>query len=176
MTQRLRFWFFSLSILLLSACSTSISEYDQSQPKFDLFEYFEGEVLAWGMVQNYSGKQIRRFDVRIQGTVDGDALTLKEDFLFDDGEQQQRIWKITRGSNDTYIGKAGDVVGEAKGVAVGNALNWQYTLRVPIDDTSYDIRFDDWMFRQDETRMFNIAEMTKWGFTVGKVTLFFEKQ
>ncbi|PSW06952.1 DUF3833 domain-containing protein [Photobacterium lipolyticum] len=174
--QLFRRWLFLLLILLLPACSTPISEYAQSQPKFDLFQYFDGEVQAWGMLQNYSGKQIRRFDVSIQGTVDGDALTLKEDFIFDDGEQQQRIWKITRGNNGTYVGKADDVVGEAKGVAVGNALNWQYTLRVPMDDTSYDIRFDDWMFRQDDTRVFNVAEMTKWGFTVGKVTLFFEKQ
>ncbi len=160
----------------LSACSNAIDEYHTSTPSFELFEYFEGDVLAWGMLQDRSGVQTRRFEVEIRGVVKGNLLTLTEDFVFDDGEKQQRIWSITKNADGTYIGEADDVVGEAIGIVGGNALNWRYTLRVPVDDTTYDIAFDDWMYRQDQVRMFNTASMSKFGFNVGKVTLFFEKQ
>lgn len=161
---------------VLWGCSTSVQEYKENTPAFNLFEYFEGDVLAWGMVQDFNGKLTRRFDVKIRGVVKGDLLTLKEDFTYDDGEKQQRIWKITRNKDGTYTGEADDVVGQAIGVVAGNALNWQYSLRLPVDGSVYNIAFDDWMYRQDKTHVFNIAEMRKWGFGVGKVTLFFEKQ
>ncbi|MCW8329362.1 DUF3833 domain-containing protein [Photobacterium sp. SDRW27] len=174
--RRIKQLVFLTVITLLMGCSTSIDEYRAAGPEFNLFEYFEGETLAWGMLQDRSGKQIRRLEVTIFGRVKGNILTLEEDFTFDDGEKQQRTWVITRTMDGSYIGRADDVVGEATGKAIGNALNWQYVLRVPVDETTYDISFDDWMFRQDKERMFNIAKMKKWGFTVGTLTLFFEKQ
>lgn len=164
-----------LGISVLSGCSTSVEEHQYQRPKLDLFHYFEGNVKAWGMLQDRSGKQTRRFSVDITGTIQGNVLTLEEHFVFDDGEKQQRIWTIIRHANGRLTGTAGDVVGEATGEVQGNALNWQYTLRVPVDDTTYDIAFDDWMFLQDDSRMFNVARMSKWGFHVGTVTLFFEK-
>ncbi|WP_420848138.1 DUF3833 domain-containing protein [Photobacterium sanctipauli] len=166
----------ALALALLSGCSASIEDYRDDTPKLDLFEFFEGYVQAWGMLQDRSGKQTRRFDVKIRGEVKGRVLTLYEDFLFDDGEEQQRTWVITKLENGQYMGTADDVVGEATGRVEGNALNWRYVLRVPVDDTTYDITFNDWMYLQDSNHMLNIAEMTKWGFTVGTVTLFFEKQ
>ncbi|WP_428453800.1 DUF3833 domain-containing protein [Photobacterium kasasachensis] len=163
-------------VLLLPGCSLSIDEYQGTEPDFNLFEYFDGTVMAWGMLQDRDGKQTRRFEVVIQGRVQGNTLTLDEDFIFDDGEKQQRTWVITRTSDGHYSGRAGDVIGLATGKSVGNALNWQYVLRIPVDDTTYDISIDDWMYRQDHKRVFNIATMTKWGVRVGTLTLFFEKQ
>ncbi|KJG39604.1 lipoprotein [Photobacterium angustum] len=162
-------------MLLLTGCTASISDYKSSQPKFDLFGYFTGKTTAWGMLQDYKGKQTRRFTVDIVGTVKNSTLTLVEDFVFDDGETQQRIWTIEKQADGRYTGTAGDVIGEAQGVEIGNALQWQYTLAIPVDDSVYNIKFNDWMYRQDEKHMFNVASMTKFGFEVGKVTLFFQK-
>ena len=74
------------AVTLLSACSADIDNYQAASPAFDLFGYFEGDVKAWGMVQDYTEKQTRRFEVDIVGTVEGNELTLVEDFVFDDGE------------------------------------------------------------------------------------------
>ncbi len=164
-----------LMVLAISGCSASVEDHKYHRPELDLFSYFNGNITAWGMLQDRSGKQTRRFFVDIIGTVQGDTLTLKEDFVFDDGEKQQRVWTIQRRPDGVYTGTAGDVVGEATGKVSGNALNWQYTLRVPVGETTYDIAFDDWMFLQDDARMFNVARMSKWGVHVGTVTLFFEK-
>ncbi|MEL6114963.1 DUF3833 domain-containing protein [Photobacterium sp. SP02] len=164
-----------LMVLVISGCSASVEDHKYHRPELDLFSYFNGNVTAWGILQDRSGKQTRRFSVDIIGTVQGNTLTLKEDFVFDDGEKQQRVWTIQRRPDGVYTGTAGDVVGEATGKVSGNALNWQYTLRVPVGESTYDIAFDDWMFLQDDARMFNVAKMSKWGVHVGTVTLFFEK-
>ncbi len=66
-------------------------------------------------------------------------------------------------------------MGEATGVVAGNALNWRYDLVVPVGESEYQLHFDDWMFRQDDDRLFNITSMRKWGIEVGKVTLFFQR-
>jgi len=164
-----------ISLLLLSACSAELSDYRQSTPKFDLFEYFQGKTMAWGMVQDYSDKQTRRFEVAIEGRVNKDTLTLVEDFVFDDGEISQRIWTITRTGDNRYIGQADDVIGEANGQEIGNALQWQYDFVLKTDDGEIEVSFDDWLYRQDDKRVFNITKIRKFGVEVGRVTLFFEK-
>lgn len=165
-----------LFALLLSACSAELDEYHDSEPAFDLFEYFEGPVTAWGMVQDHSGKQTRRFSVELLGTVDGDKLTLEEDFRFFDGEQDRRVWEITRHGGGHYTGKADDIIGEAVGRELGNALRWQYDFALQVDGEVYEVSFDDWLYRQDENRVFNLTRIKKFGIEVGSITLFFSKQ
>ncbi len=67
------------------------------------------------MVQDRSGKQLRRFHVAIDGDVVGDTLTLHERFVYDDGEKQQRVWRIRRTGDNRYQGTAGDIEGVASG-------------------------------------------------------------
>jgi hypothetical protein len=68
------------------------------------------------------------------------------------------------------------VVGEAVGVASGNALNWAYTLRLPVDGKVYEVQFDDWMYLMDNRVMLNKAVMSKYGVKLGEVTLSFYKK
>ena len=63
------------------------------------------------------------FKVDILGILNSDTLTLDEKFVYDDVEDT-RIWTIKILGDDKYSGEASDVVGKAKGVASGNALNW----------------------------------------------------
>ncbi|UPQ87017.1 DUF3833 domain-containing protein [Vibrio sinaloensis] len=160
----------------LSACSSDLDDYQASGPSFDLFEYFEGESTAWGMVQDYTEQQTRRFEVKIVGSVDGNTLTLVEDFVFDDGEETQRIWTIERLADGTYQGRADDIIGVATGREVGNALQWQYDFELQMEDSSVVVAFDDWLYRQDEKHVFNLTKIKKFGIEVGTITLFFQKQ
>jgi len=175
MRNRLKRYLVLVAFTMLSACSAELSDYQQSGPEFDLFGYFEGDIHAWGMVQDYTDKQTRRFDVMIKGSVEGNTLTLVEDFVFDDGEQSQRIWVINRNSDGQYTGQADDIIGQAIGREVGNALQWQYDFLLKMDDGDIEVTFDDWLYRQDETRVFNITKIRKFGIEVGRITLFFEK-
>ncbi|WP_237468072.1 DUF3833 domain-containing protein [Vibrio stylophorae] len=165
----------ALMLLLMSGCSADIEEYETTHPSFDLFEYFQGEVHAWGMVQDYRYQQTRRFEVVILGYVDDGVLVLEEDFVFDDGDIDRRVWRIEQIDAHQYQGEADDILGMATGVSYGNALQWQYSMNIEVDDSSYEIHFDDWLYRQDERHLFNLTKMTKFGVEVGRITLFFQK-
>ncbi|HCG6970849.1 TPA: DUF3833 domain-containing protein [Vibrio parahaemolyticus] len=163
-------------VVTLSACSVDIDNYQASTPPFNLFEYFDGNVKAWGMVQDYSEKQTRRFEIDIVGTITGDELVLVEDFVFDDGETDQRVWTISRAEDGRYTGKADDIIGFANGKEQGNALQWQYDFELKMDDSTVTVAFDDWLYRQDDKHVFNLTKIKKFGVEVGTITLFFQKQ
>lgn len=165
-----------LLCIWLSGCSAEIDDYRATTPKFDLFNYFVGTTHAWGMVQDYTEKQTRRFEVVIEGRIENDQLILVEDFVFDDGEKDQRIWTINRTADDEYEGQADDIVGTARGKEVGNALQWQYDFVLKLDSGDVQVHFDDWLYRQDDKRVFNLTKIRKFGLEVGRITLFFEKQ
>ena len=150
-----------LIIPFVLSCSSSLDEYENTAPTFNLPTYFNGEVTAWGIVQDYSKKLTRRFCVDIIGTWQGSEGQLHETFYYNDGEQQIRIWDLKITEDGTVTGGAADVIGKASGGSEGAAFNWQYTLRVPIDDTEYDLFVDDWMFMMDSNRMMNRSCMKK---------------
>lgn len=171
-----RNYLYLFAALLVTACSSDLEDYRQASPSFDLFEYFEGETQAWGMVQDYSDKQTRRFEVSIVGTIEADTLTLVEDFVFDDGEITQRIWVIKRLGDGYYEGTAGDIIGIATGREVGNTLHWTYDFEIEVDGSQYTVALDDWLHRQDDNHVFNLTSIRKFGVEVGRITLFFDKQ
>ena len=93
----------------------------------------------------------------------------------DDGETEQRIWRITKNGEHGYEGQAEGVIGVAKGIAYGNALNWTYRFALKVDDDTWNVAFDDWLFLQSDGVLINRAEVTKLGFKLGEVTLVFRK-
>ena len=145
------------------------------EPRFLLEEYFEGHTRAWGIFQDRFGNLRRQFVVDIEGTWDGETLTLVEDFVYSDGETEQRIWRVQRTGEHSYEGTADGVVGTAEGRAYGNAVNWAYDFDLRVGDRTWRVHFDDWMFLQDDDTMINRATVTKWGFTVGEATIFFQR-
>jgi len=164
------------SALLVTGCSNmKVEHYVNTEPKLDLFDYFEGKTYAWGQFQTRTGELKRRFYVDITGTIEGNTLTLDEQFVYDDGETQQRIWVIERNAPNQYQGTAGDVIGVAQGQTAGAVFNWRYTLDLPYGERSIHVQFDDWMFLQPDGVLLNRAEVKKWGFRVGEVTLAFSK-
>lgn len=165
-----------LATILLSGCSSSITDYQpQSQP-FDLKTYFTGDVVAWGIIQDHTDKVNRRFCVELNGSWQGNKGLLAEKFYFDDGEISYRDWRLTKQDDGSYLGEAADVVGTAIGKHQGFAFNLQYTLLLPVDDTTYEVSMDDWMYQLDEYRVMNKTAIVKFGVNVANVTLFFDKQ
>ncbi len=162
--------------LLVSCAGVDPQRYANEKPALALEAYFNGPVDAWGVVHDRGGAVIRRFTVRMTGTWRGNTGTLDEDFFYSDGVTEKRVWTIVKTGPGRYQGRADDVIGVANGQAAVNALNWRYTLRLPVGDTRYDIEFDDWMYLVDEEVMINKAVMTKFGIRVGEVLISFRKQ
>ena len=161
--------------IVLSGCAASLADYEDGGVSLDLAEFFSGPIQAWGIVQDRSGKVVRRFEVDMVGRWDGDEGVLEEDFRFADGQIQRRVWRFSKIASQRYVGTAADVTGQAEGEVAGFALRWRYTLQVEVDGKTWDVHFDDWMYLLDDRTMINRSEMRKFGFRVGEVTLFFRK-
>ncbi len=164
-------------VVFLVGCSAPRpADYVGESPRLDLREYFDGTIDAHGIFTDRSGKVVRRFDVVIDAKWQGDSGVLDEHFVYSDGTRERRVWRLQHEGEGRYTGTAGDVVGTAEGEVAGNAFQWQYTLRLAVDDTTWDVQFDDWMFLMNETVMLNRATMSKWGVRLGEVTLTFIKR
>ena len=162
---------------LLAACAgPTPADYAAEKPVLDLKTYFNGPIQAHGIFTDRSGKVVRRFTVQMTGTWTGNQGVLDENFTYSDGKTERRVWKLTDEGGGRWTGRADDVVGTAEGRSAGNALNWRYTLNLPVDGKTYEVQFDDWMYLVDERVMLNKASMSKFGIFLGEVTLSFQKK
>ena len=173
-----RFAITVLCLIALAGCSSpDLRDSAMAEPAFDLPGYFTGHTRAWGQFQDRFGKVRRRFTVDIDGTWNGDVLTLNESFLYDDGATETRIWTLRRSDDNTWVGYADGVLGEATGQIAGNAFNWRYVFDLPIGDgKTLHVAFDDWLWRQDERVVINRAYLSKFGVALGEVLIFFTKE
>ena len=121
---------------LITSCSNNSAmkpeEFKNKGPRLIIEEYLSGNVKAWGVLQDRSGKVTRQFNADLNGTWDGKQLVLKEKFIWDDGEIQDREWTINKIDEHNYEGTAGDVVGKAIGHSYGPAFKFEYVLLVPV--------------------------------------------
>jgi len=169
----------AMLILMLAACAPRLDGtlYDQQQPRFDLFAFFDGDVRAWGIVQGRDGELIQRFTVDINGRLSDGVLTLDETFVYGLGNgPEKRIWTIGREPDGPYRGSATDIPGPAQGRAYGNAFYWTYGIDLPWRGTTVSVTFDDWIWAFDARRIVNRSYITKFGVTVAEVTIFMEKR
>ena len=164
-----------MCILLTGCAAVTPQDYANQSPKLDLATYFNGKVDGWGMVQDRSGKVLRRMVVEMNCTWNGNEGVLDESFQWSDGKTEKRVWKI-RKDGDRYIGTAADVAGEAAGVAAGNALQWRYVLKLPAADGGYEMNMDDWMWMIDDKTVTNRTSMSKFGVKFAEITIFFRKR
>ncbi|WP_456021044.1 DUF3833 domain-containing protein [Pseudomonas protegens] len=166
----------ALVISVASCGSVDVARYADQQPALDLQRFFSHPVKAWGMFQKRSGEVAKRFEVNIVSRREGNNLILDERFLYSDGTRQRRVWTLTPEGLGRWSGRAADVVGVAEGQVAGNSLHWRYRLNLPVDDSTYEMSMDDWMYLMDEDTLINRTSMSKFGVEVGQVTLFFRRQ
>lgn len=155
----------------------SIEAYKDRNPKVDLRTFFNGDVEGWGGIFDYSGSQISSFTVQLRGTWANDKQgTLEEWFEFDDGRKTQRKWDLTFSDDKMFVGQAADVVGDGVGTQMGNAINMNYTLRIPYKDSTLDVVLDDWIYGITPDVVLNRGRMKKFGFPVGEIVLVMKKK
>ena len=145
-------------------------------PAFDPFTFFPGETRAWGIVQDWRGRIVRRFAVEMDGRIDGQDLVLDEQFRYADGERSTREWRISRTGEGAFTGRASDIVDSATGRTAGNAMQWQYRMDLTVDGSTYRVSFDDWMWQLDDGVLINRSYIRKFGVKVAEVTLFMLKK
>ncbi|MFC3032053.1 DUF3833 domain-containing protein [Pseudoalteromonas fenneropenaei] len=160
---------------LLSCSSVKPTDYQATLPKLELEQFFNGKLMAYGLVLNRQGALKRRFSATIDANWQDGQGILDENFVFDDGEQQQRIWTIKKQADGRYQGSANDVVGIAEGQTSGSVMHWRYQLMITVDGEPLEVTLDDWLYLLDNKRLMNKSDILKFGIKVGELVLFIEK-
>ena len=173
--------------VLLVGCTgkPSFNDPTLSDRNLNLEEFFDGTTVAQGQFQDVFGTVRRRFDVTVKGDWNGKRLRLVEDFVYEDGSTEQRVWTLVKTGQETdsqtWRGTAPGVIGEAVGREDGDRFNWRYTIDLPVpaaDGSNETVRvtFDDWMWLVRDDRVLNRAYMKRFGVDIGDVIIAFEKR
>ena len=161
----------------ISACSApTAKDYAGKTPELDARDYLNGDLEAWGAFQSRTEMAEPRFYIKLHGEFDRMEGTLHEDFTYDDGHTQQRVWHLQFSDDHHFTGTAPDVEGIAHGEQYGNSINMKYVLDVPHEGKTYALSVDDWLYRVDATHLVNHSHLTKYGFDAGDLLIAFNKK
>lgn len=163
-------------LALLVGCSQSVQDYKAETPVLSLQDFFSGSGKAYGVLQDWRGRQTLRFTADLCGEWSGRQGDLYEVFYFSDGRVEQRHWRLQQFADGKITGTADDVVGMAQGQLAGNALYWQYVLRIPYEDSTLDVTVKDWLYLVDQQNLINRTSMHKFGIKVADLTLSIQQQ
>ena len=173
---KLKAIFIFIMVMLVTSCSApDVDYYQGTEPQFDFKRFFNGELKAYGVVQDHKGELTRKLVVDMQASWQGNQGIIDEQFVYDDGETQTRTWNITLKEDGSIEGTASDVVGTAYGDSNGSVFHWTYSVELPYDGSTLVVNFDDWMYLVTQSRLINRTAIDKFGIEVGEVTLVIEK-
>jgi hypothetical protein len=137
-----------------------------------LEKFFNGRFQATGTFDNARDGTQRRMNVAMRGRWDGATLTLREDFVYSDGERDRKTWVFTKVAEGRYVGRREDVIGTADVTQDGDDVRLSYVARVKTKDgSSYDVRFNDLLRLTGPRTVLNTADVTYYVVNVGKVAL-----
>lgn len=167
----------SLIVLGLLSCSAQkLSDYQDQGPKLDLKEFFNGDLVAYGIVQKRGGKLAQSFKVDIKASWKGDIGTLDEKFVYSDGSKSARVWTLKETESGQYLASAGDVIGQGRGETSGNTFYLEYQLDLEVDGSNYKVNLEDWMYLVDRNVLMARSYMSKWGVDLADITIVMMKK
>ena len=159
-------------LLMTSACS-STTQKTSGFPEFKFEDFFQGKLIAKGVVVDRKGLPISSFTADLVGTWKDNQGTLEEVFYFNDNKIEYRTWTIVldKSGNREFSATANDVKGRGTGVFLGNTARMDYKLIVPYKSDTLVLSVKDDMFLIDENTLLAESTLRKFGFRVGKILL-----
>lgn len=147
------------------------------EQSFVLERDLAGKTIATGSFSAIDGTY-REFTAHIDGTWDGKALTLVEDFEYDNGDKERKTWVLTKLASGEWSGIREDVVGLARGYQDGKVFRLEYDMALPNEDGTpgRKMRFRDVLAIDEQGTIINNATVGLWGFKVASVNLLIERE
>jgi len=162
--------------MIVSGCAMKPPPPENLGEAFVLERDLVGKIVATGGFSAIDGTD-RQFVAYIDGTWDGNMVTLVEDFEFDDGVKERKTWVLTRQPNGEFSGTREDVVGTARGYQDGKVFRLEYTMALPNEDGTpgRKMKFRDVLGKLSDGTIVNNATVGLWGFKVATVNLLMER-
>ena len=163
-----------VALFLVAGCSSMAPEnFDRSAPRFEPEKYFEGPTRSWGVIESARGNPRSRFRTEMMGVRDGDALVITQDFTFEDGRKQQRVWRLKRLDEHRYEATSPEIPGTAPGTAFGNSFHWDYLLG---RNFFTRVHMTHWMYLQAGGEvMINRVIISRFGVVLAETTEHFHR-
>jgi hypothetical protein len=130
---------------------------------------FVGRAVGAGVFRvDLTGTE-RRFRAKLDGRLRGDRLTVVEDFIYDDGEENRLTWVFDRAGPGRWTGRREDTVGLAQVVENGTDIRLSYDADFVSEGVTTRLGFEDVIYFGPDGRVINDAIVTRWGVPVAKV-------
>jgi hypothetical protein len=162
--------FVSIAAIALSSLATT--------PAFAtdaMLNFFKGKSSATANFSAINGVK-RDFTVKLDGKWNGKTITLREDFVYSDGERATKTWRFTKIEDGRYSGTREDVIGATTVHVRGNTARFTYLVDLDEGPGKNIVRFYDTIkFSKDGREALNTAIVTKYGLPVAKVKVDFKR-
>lgn len=160
---------FVLGACAIAACARLPASPDGPLQPITLEQAFAGRAVGAGLFKvDLTGSE-RRFRARLSGRVQGDRLTVVEDFIYDDGEENRLTWVFDRAGPGRWTGRREDTVGVAEVVETGTEIRLTYTADFMSEGEVTRLGFADVIYFGPDGRVINDAVVTRWGLPVARV-------
>jgi hypothetical protein len=138
-----------------------------------LVDAFAGRSTGTGLFKvGLTGDQ-RSFTAKLNGTVAGKAgarrLTVVEDFIYDDGDENTLTWVFDEVGAGRWTGRREDTVGQAEVVEDNGVIRLTYTADFVSPGAVTRLGFADVIYDAGGGKIINDAIVTRWGLPVATV-------
>ena len=167
------------SALALVGCATVPPAPRAPASPLTLVGAFAGRSTGTGLFRVWLTGDERRFTARLNGTVTGAAgarrLTVVEDFIYDDGDENTLTWVFDEVGPGRWTGRREDTVGLAEVVEENGVIRLTYTADFVSPTGTTRLGFSDVIYDAGAGRIINDAIVTRWGLPVAKVQFVIER-
>lgn len=168
-----------LATLPLAACAATPAPPAQPGPPITLVSAFQGRTTGRGHFRIWLTGDERRFTAKLNGRVTGTdgarTLTVVEDFLYDDGQQDRLTWVFRETGPGRWTGKREDTVGEATVIEEDGEIRLSYTADFKSPSGVNRLEFQDILYARADGTIVNDAVVSKAGIAVASVRFLIQR-
>ncbi len=158
-----------LGALALGGCARVPPSPPRGSKPIRLDTAFQGRHVGTGVFRVTLTGSERHFRADLDGRVQGDRLTVVEDFFYDDDEEIRLTWVFDRAGQDRWTGQREDTVGLAEVRELGREIRLSYTADFASEGAVTRLGFEDVLYYAPDGRLINDAIVSRWGLPVGTV-------
>ncbi|WP_397541745.1 DUF3833 family protein [Roseovarius salis] len=145
------------------------ADYAGQEPRIDLRAHLRGPIKCEGVIYGPLGRVASRFVGDFEAEWDGNRGIMREHFLYDSGNTQDREWRLELGNDGHIRADADDLVGTGLGQQEGAAVKLSYRIRLPEEAGGHVLGVTDWMYLAPNGVIVNRSQFRKFGIKVAEL-------